>query len=604
MEDVLMNAWGDAYARCIITQLLGQSWEKNMYEAKQLFDFMLARISDVGKETGLKAPQAFPRWFAQMYFQRPQEVLPSDGAGDAKIDTFFHVVNGKSVEHFVVNSKFTESYNKLAPVAFYDELERFWQAFANKVNRSSYLKLARPDLRPRYRKLFDHYDGGKAHLVFLTNYRRNPNQYESVKNTGVEVFHLEEIMQFVVDYIEDAMPETPPLLLTGINTVLSADKRDSSVPTSIVFARLVDFVNYMREDPYELLFARNIRLDLGATPVNKDIRATFEGAPQEFVFSNNGITMLCKKHTHDPGSHEVRIENPRIVNGSQTLHSIRDAENPPPTARVMVRIIQIPPVSPSELSDQVATRKDIIEKISLRSNTQNDIKKWNLVSNDDFQHELARFFRTKKLFYERRAKEWVCRQTELKSVGVQRGPTITKLTQLVAAFHWGRKELGPAIAKSELGELFEGKAYDIIKSTSPELAYQIHLVGKIAGDCVGELSQYKKYVAQLASHMKLAVFSMLVKALQGAGAKWGHPTFTALLEKEIKDPTRPWLETVDGCAVVVRKSFVNERKRYKKMKGKDLTPANFFKAQTQVARFLSANLPIKVRRTVREILSD
>jgi hypothetical protein len=59
-----------------------------------------------------------------------------------------------------------------------------------------------------------------------------------VKATGVQIFHLNELLQFVVDYIEDAMPLTPTLKLTGINTVLSADKRDTNVPTSIVFAKL------------------------------------------------------------------------------------------------------------------------------------------------------------------------------------------------------------------------------------------------------------------------------------------------------------------------------------------------------------------------------
>ena len=62
------------------------------------------------------------------------------------------------------------------------------------------------------------------------------------------MFHLEDMLQFMVDYIEDAMPRTPTLHITGINTVLSADKRDTTVPTSIVFAKLIDLVRYMQDD--------------------------------------------------------------------------------------------------------------------------------------------------------------------------------------------------------------------------------------------------------------------------------------------------------------------------------------------------------------------
>ena len=45
-----------------------------MYEPKQLFDFMLDRVEEVGSDNGLKSPQAFGRWFADMYFDKPWTV--------------------------------------------------------------------------------------------------------------------------------------------------------------------------------------------------------------------------------------------------------------------------------------------------------------------------------------------------------------------------------------------------------------------------------------------------------------------------------------------------------------------------------------------------
>jgi hypothetical protein len=64
-----------------------------MYEQKQLFDFMLARIEDVGSEYGLKVPQAFGRWFASMYFDNPNDFSIPDGSGDGKVDLFFWANN-------------------------------------------------------------------------------------------------------------------------------------------------------------------------------------------------------------------------------------------------------------------------------------------------------------------------------------------------------------------------------------------------------------------------------------------------------------------------------------------------------------------------------
>jgi hypothetical protein len=198
-----------------------------MYEQKHLFDFMLDRIEEVGSENGLKLPQAFGRWFAGTYFDKPHDFSISDGSGDGKVGLFFQTNNGKEVDHYILNTKFTQKYNAAAPVAFYDEINRFWQAFANTANRNEYLtSVVRPELRPKYKKLFEYYDNGNAQLFFVTNHRQNEQQYR---------------------YLEDAMPRTPALMLTGINTVLSADKSDTragleSLPLRHLYGPLLDLL--------------------------------------------------------------------------------------------------------------------------------------------------------------------------------------------------------------------------------------------------------------------------------------------------------------------------------------------------------------------------
>jgi hypothetical protein len=530
-----------------------------------LFDFMLGRVKEVAIESGLKSPQAFGKWFASIYFSNPLEFFCSDGSGDGKVDSFFQVSDGKNLHHYALNTKFTEKYDTLAPVSFYDEITRFWQAFKNKSARSGYLSVVRPELKQRYRKLFEYYDSERAELFFVTNHRRNERQYESVKGTGVQIFHLNEMLQFVVDYIEDAMPRTPTLRLTGISSVLSADKRETKVPTSIVFAKLIDLIRYMEDDPYDRLFARNIRLVLRNSKVNPEIKETFQNEPTEFVFSNNGITMLCEGHFHDPGTQEVRIENPRVVNGSQTLHSIRDVPNPSPSARAMIRIIQVRPPGAADFSADAERRREIIHKISIRSNLQNQIRKWNLVSNDDYQHDLARFFRKRKLYYERRAGEWSERRTELKSVGINRGPNITLLTQLVASFYWKHKELGPVQAKGKLAELFEDEPYAVIRKTPPELAYQLYLLDSILQECVGELAEHTQYVRELASYGRFALFAICTKALKEAGAGFGEQDFSVLLEAERRiAPTASWRKFCKSSVAAVWGTYKKYETQYRK----------------------------------------
>jgi AIPR protein len=465
----------------------------------------------------------------------------------------------------------------------------------------------KPELRARYRNLFNAYDDGAAQLMFVTNHRRNAGPYEQIQQSPVEALHLDDLIQHLIDDIDGAMPRTPPLTLTGIHSVLSPDQKDTEVPTSIIFAKIIDFIRYMQADPYDLLFMRNVRVAISPnkSPVNRDIRQTFRKSPRDFAFSNNGITMLCEKHPFDPGSKELILENPRVVNGSQTLHSIRDVPNPSPNARVMVRIIQIPPPRGDDLPEKAEYRRDIITKIAVRSNQQNPIKKWDLVCNDEFQLEIYRYFRQKNLFYERREREWRQRSRELRSVGINQGPGIKKLTQLIASFYWDKKKLGPAAARQSAGELFEGDAYDLIKDTPPELAYQTYLIGENLQECLRTLSNSKRYIYYLKKHVYLTLFALIAKKLGTCGAGWGEQSLTELLEEQWKEweyYEPRWRRLAKAGVDHIQAQYKKEASRIRRKEGYDLTHGNYFKSPTYVGKLLGAPSPGTLRKFARQVL--
>jgi len=305
-----------------------------MEERRDLFDFMVERVKERARETGRQAPQAFVDWFVDLYFDHPHDFFVSDGSQDGKVDAFFSTSAGRSVVHHVINSKFTKTYNKRAPVQYYDEITRFANLFLNPEGRAQYLDGAvKAELRPHYRRIFDAYDDGRAELLFLTNHWLDEARTGHLPD--VRIFQLNDLIQHIVDDIDGAMPRTSELVLSGIQSVLPAHRDDTEVPTSIVFARLVDFISYMEHDPFDLLFARNVRVPvpLSRSEANRSIKETFQRNPTEFVYSNNGITILCEGHRHDPGPGELTLINPRVVNGSQTLHSVRDVSSPSRNAR-------------------------------------------------------------------------------------------------------------------------------------------------------------------------------------------------------------------------------------------------------------------------------
>ncbi len=579
---------------------------------KDLFNFISGRVSDLATKTGQPAFRAFPRWFAEMYFTRPEGMVATDGAGGGKIDLFFHTVAGNSVKHHIINSKFTEAYNQTAPVGFYDEVLAFYQLFADSTGRGQFLEQkVRGDLRPHYKKLFDAFDKGHAKLLFLTNCRQNPGQLARVEHLEVQTFHLENLIQHVLDDLDGAMPRTESLTLQDIGATLSPPAAETGVSTSIVFARLVDFVEYMEDDPYGLLFARNVRVSLGKTSVNVQIRETFAEHPEQFAYSSNGLTVLCEKATHDPGTRELVLVNPRVVNGSQTLHAVQAAcaggvarlPTKAKQARAMVRIVCIPPAKGSEGVGQAAETKEIINRICIRSNQQNPIKPWNLRANDEWQMEIARRFRRAGLFYERRDKEWRSRASELRGVGIEGGPSIKALMAQAAAYHWNDPKLGPSVAKGNLGDLFQGDGYDVLRQKTPaELAFQVHEVFRNVQDCL--LQGNKKYrVAR--RHIDLVVLSIVCRALSAERVGWERPEFTKSLVDQDEDWYRwapAWARLTTAAADVVLANYARATKGLDN--AEELTLKNFVRRKDHIQKMVKAPLPVSVRKNCKALVRE
>ena len=572
-----------------------------------LFDFVIERIRDTARAKSLRDWQAFPRWFIQMYYLNPTDIFHSDGSKDGKIDLFFSTINDGKLKHHIVNSKFTAKFNQTAPPAFYEEIQYFHRVFENQPQRAAFLeKAVAAELRPHYKKLFKAYDEGNAELLFLTNYAKNEGRLAQIDESAIRVIHLDDVLHCIVDDIDGAMPRTKTIELERVSSPLTPDLDGMNVATSIVFARLIDFLRYMESDPYDLLFMRNVRTYLGNNPVNKAIRETFRTSPEEFAYSHNGITMLCDKQHHDPGSRVLQLENPRVVNGSQTLHSIRDVPNPSTTARVMVRIITVPPPSGPDIGSRSDERKAIINNIAVRSNQQNPIKKWDLVSNDDFQMELFRHFRQREFFYERRNKEWQQRQKQLKGDGIAKGTSIRQLTQWMACYYWQKKGLGPASARQP-GQLFEGNAYQEIRKTPLEVAFQIFAVGdnidkanRVVVKKVGAAKLVKPYHEQL-------LLSRVVRAMDAAGFDWGSEAATTQLLAQWSawygTNDRPWIRFVSALVKEIVTGFRKEAATHKKRTGENLTPANFFKSQEGVSTILRKPVPLEIRRLAKKALA-
>jgi len=268
----------------------------------------------------------------------------------------------------------------------------------------------------------------------------------------------------------------------------------------------------------------------------------------------------------------------------------------------MVRVIEIPPLSGDELPERIRDRKRVINNITLRSNQQNPMKKFNLVSNDEFQMTLFRYFRQHGFFYQRREREWAQRSRELRSIGIEKGPGIKKLVQLIASFHAdkGAKGLGPANAKVAVGKLFEEIPYGEISKTKPDLALQLFLVSENIDDVYRDVAARRKGLRDVRGHANLTLFALVTAVMRSAGAQWGHPSLTTDLLGQWDawgDWVKPWRLLVEEGARAVLSTYKSESR------GRDeLTMNNFFKNRSYVDAALGKANTAKLRRLARDVI--
>jgi hypothetical protein len=122
------------------------------------------------------------------------------------------------------------------------------------------------------------------------------------------------------------------------------------------------------------LFRKNVRQSLGlSNKVNKGLKQTIQSeTPQYFFLFHNGITALCETLTLDGTRHELLLDGMSVVNGCQSLSTIRACSEKAKIATnayVLFRFYEIP-------------QKDLADKISIYTNSQSAVKARDLRSND------------------------------------------------------------------------------------------------------------------------------------------------------------------------------------------------------------------------------
>lgn len=168
----------------------------------------------------------------------------------------------------------------------------------------------------------------------------------------------------------------------------------------------------------DLLLERNVRRFLGlqGNRVNQSIARTLSTAGERgnFYFYNNGITLLCKKFTHNAlqaDNFQVRVEGLQVINGGQTCKTIQSTlaalagtEPGLEKAFVLVRLYQLP-------SEAV----DLVRSITYATNSQNPVDLRDLRSNDILQKNIESAVKDLGYTYHRHRSDASLKPTDISS---------------------------------------------------------------------------------------------------------------------------------------------------------------------------------------------
>lgn len=380
-----------------------------------------SRVDEVASLLGISADEAFLRFVHSLVVGRSLHAFDSDdlteGGQDKQIDVITIEDDGDSADVWILQSKHSTSFESNMIVQMGNGLRWLFERPRAEVD-----ELANTALRDKiyeYRSVQNNLGPSnlRIHVAFVTNGRTSTLSDEfSEELQGIRNSYSADVFEFF-DIKVYGQHELVSLLQAEERQTRRIDARlrvkyDANNPSLIRYYSqglkglicsipAQEIGRIVNADPDGSIFDLNIRRFLGNRgAVNKDIQETCTSTQNsyEFWFLNNGITIVCDEFdaNTDPDDAHINLRNMQIVNGCQTATTLAVAQSEgtlAPDVRVMVRIY--------ETSDT-----DLVDKIVLTTNNQNQISSRDLRANDPAQIDMENGFSIYGLYYERKTRQF------------------------------------------------------------------------------------------------------------------------------------------------------------------------------------------------------
>lgn len=324
-------------------------------------------------------------WFLGTVWRlEPDEIEDAicDGGGDQGIDALAFDVNARDLTIF--QSKHRQTADKeqgdtdlkslVGASAYFESTAAVDGLLHSRINPELKRLLQRLDVRTKVA------DGLTAiRLVFVTNALLNRDGRNYLTSIGsrvppVEVWDRTRIAPVAASTQRPALrPEQITLKSTAPATVHPIDA------TTKMAIALVDAVQLAALPGIDDLsiFARNVRLSLGGTRINRELSETLRDRKEHSLLPayHNGLTILTSGL--DVRGKRRRLNGFTVVNGCQSLVAMyENKQSLSPDAKVLVKIVE------------VDVKTGLSDKITYRTNNQNPVDLRDQRSTDPIQRQL------------------------------------------------------------------------------------------------------------------------------------------------------------------------------------------------------------------------
>jgi AIPR protein len=443
----------------------------------------------------------------------------------------------------------------------------------------------RQELQVRYGDLWKkiHHNAFQPEWLFLTTATSNAFAETALARARRErhrasilIIDRPDVLRAFALYQEGAAPPDDPLDFRFEGSPFAYHNGEPH--TAVYAARLDDILHYVRKDPALRLFSRNVRLALRSSPINAEIKRTFRQEPQDFMLGHNGITIICSR-SQITGGH-VRLEQPNVVNGAQTLLSLRDEPSSHGRALALTRVIDI--------GDYTANAR-LVRAIAVRSNTQNAISAPDLVACDERQVQLERYFRRNGRIYIRR------RGQEVLEMGPRSGTKIRSiaLAQILACCD---RRIGIWSAGHSKNALFEPHTYqDLFEKPSLDEIYAKYSVFEVLDAARKTAPQSRRRKLRYVWRNALSATWVIIDS--DAELRWEVIRNKILTRHRAATAAEPKLmRELRGIYDFAWKMYLNAKKR-----DRDLEPDKFFFGEAVRADQIAQRLAKKFDHRLRKV---